>query len=142
LRIEMAFTQPDIVGRPAELGDPDWQGWRGTDTAIAVELGVSRKVVRLARHRVGVQPRPPGRPRADGTIRSGPPRASMVIADRIERESQRDGPPATYDLLLTRFVAVDRMRKAGATRAERDALIALAAAAGLLADRTQSLLST
>jgi hypothetical protein len=112
--------------------------------AIALDLGVSRKAVRLARERLGIASRPAGRPRGSSVTSVIPPiagfrPAALQIAARIGRQSRPGGPAPTYDLLLGRLVEIDRARRAGDVHGEEDALVELGAAAGLVLDHLRRL---
>ena len=111
-----------------------------------LDHGLSRWKIRKAREAAGAASAPRGRPRGTTvTVTSVKPlpkshrNAAQRILGRMIREARPGGAPPSYDLLLARFVAVDRARKEGDRLAELDALEGLAAAAGLVLDHLQRL---
>jgi hypothetical protein len=131
--------------RPAELDDPQWlrQAYDvDGDTAIAERLQVSRSAVRLARERLGIQSRPPGRRRGQlpppasvaGPDASMTPAAARIVA-RIAQESQWGRPPGTSLLVAARIRAVHDADRANDRLALEDALAGAASALGLWLDR-------
>lgn len=131
--------------RPPELDNPAWlraRYERDGDNVIATELGVSRKAVRVARQRHGIESRGPGRPRGAVSSRRAAVEyrsAAFEIVARIGRQSRAGGPAPTYDLLLGRLAEIDRARRAGDTAAEEDGLIELGAACGLVLEHLRRL---
>ena len=128
---------PQSRTRPVELNEPEWLAWRyqrDGDAAIALELGVSKKTVTLARARHGIESRPPGRPRGSriGPVSAAPSTSAAQIVARIGEQSLPGGPAPSFDLLLGRLVEVDRAHRAGERAAVLDGLIEVAAAAGLV----------
>jgi hypothetical protein len=106
---------------------------------ISLELHVSRKTVRLARHRLGVAALPVGRPRGHArTIRmSNEKPAAMLIAARIGRGSQAGRATPTVDLIGA--CVADLQRCESDQDAFDDALLALAATCGLVYDHRRRL---
>lgn len=124
--------------RAAQLQDADWLRERyltSGDQAIATELGVHRKTVRLARRRHGIESAPPGRrPDAGWIPRSSSERtATVLIAERIAHEA--DAGPAGPAVVSDRIRAVHRARLAGDQLALEDALVSAATALALWLDQ-------
>lgn len=149
----LVSNAPASGRRPPELDDREWlkaRYERDGDPAIALELtakyerSISRKTVMVARERLGIPSLPPGRRRTEATVRVLPRRparepAAMRIVARMAREQREDDLEVSYDLLLGRFVNVDRARKAGDRLGLLEELEALGAAAGLLLDHELAL---
>lgn len=117
---------------------------------IALELGVSRKAVRLACERFDIPAQPVGARRGRSLVVAPPApseptgtitltgTAAMMLA-RFQRESCAAGPSPSEELLLARMVAAHRAKEAGDQLAYEDALLAIASAAGLVHQHQQRL---
>jgi hypothetical protein len=136
-------------GRPPELDDPEWLARKlATDgtMAIALELGVSRKVVRTRCEQFGLRPADHGNGRRRGVPLPAPRLTTDsstldLIRDRLERDLRRRV-PATEGLFVQRLQAVQDARTNGDHLAEEDAWIGVAAAAGLVHQHKRKLRRT
>lgn len=116
--------------RPAQLDDPAWLTQRlehaGT-ASIALELGVSRKTVRLACERLNIPSHPSGRRR--GRRITDSPTALTETIDLFAAHADSTAPAPTWTTVLGQLAAADTARKAHNRTSERNAAIALAVAA-------------
>lgn len=128
--------------RPRELDDETWlrdRYGRTGDAQIASELGCSRETVALARRRLGIAPRPRGRPRGsapDVEIQLLRPAAELV-AERIARELSDSRAGAGPAVVALRIKAVQRALAAGDQLGLEDAVTSTAAALGVWLDQLQ-----
>ena len=133
------------------LSDPAWlrrqYEQHGDDTiardlSLALDLHVSRKTVRLARDRLGIQSLPPGR--RGRPLQAVPPAGherqngemvltgtALAMLTRFQKEQSKRA-PATDEVLAKRIRAYSQAQTEGDQLAAEDALLAIASAAGLI----------
>lgn len=124
------------------LTDPRWLAARYAqvgDKVIGRELGVSHARVAEARLRAGIRSLPPGRRRGQ-TVRVVESRESVLlrIAEQAGREASTGELP-TWGAALACFADGDRARRDHDRTRERNAAVALAAAALRLAEHLERL---
>lgn len=103
--------------------------------SIALDLGVSRKAVRLARERFGIRSRPRGgQYGVRGTAYGVAPRATAaeLIVERISDEQRTAAP--SLSLVAARVHSLHEANRVNDMPAVKDALISLASACGLVLD--------
>lgn len=135
-------TSPTRGLLPPEAHDSDWAGWRKSDAELMLDFGITRKVARLARERVGAPKLPPHRRRGTTVTTAKPlPRdfkpAASQIASRIFEQSHAGGPAPTRQLLASRTRALSEAFVENNQPAIRDGLVELAAGCGLMLDHLQ-----
>lgn len=139
---------PKLGVEDPRLADRDWLAGtleRHGEMWIALELGVNRKTIRRRIETFGLSAHPPGRRRGVPATTPGrgpdPNPTAMLIVTRYAQE-QRARVPPTEILLAGRIRAAQEARSAGDDPAYDDALLAIAAAAGLLLDHRRKVRAT
>lgn len=111
--------------------------------AIAIELTsrykrpISRMMVRSARERLSIPSAPPGRRCVATSVKVSTAKARIAKITARRARDEREGEPASWEIVLARLVDGDRAKKDRSVTGQINALEALAAAAWRLADHLE-----